>query len=114
MALIKKVIGKFKDEACGKQIDEFVGLRAKLYSFKLADKEYKKCKGIKKSVVKNAITHGDYKQCLFTRAAQRRTMTVIQSHKHDVYTGMINNAEDDKRIIMEDGINTLAYGHYRL
>jgi len=28
----KKVIGMFKDEASGKQIEEFVGLRAKLYS----------------------------------------------------------------------------------
>ena len=30
-----KVIGMFKDEACGKQIEEFVGLRAKLYSYKM-------------------------------------------------------------------------------
>ena len=33
----KKVIGTFKDEACGKQITFFVGLRAKLYSYKLDD-----------------------------------------------------------------------------
>ena len=30
----KKVIGKFEDEAAGKQITHFVGLRPKLYSFK--------------------------------------------------------------------------------
>ena len=47
----KKVLGMFKDEACGKQIEEFVGLRAKLYSYKLADEEHKKCKGVKKKVV---------------------------------------------------------------
>lgn len=35
----KKVIGKFKGEAAGKQITHFVGLRPKLYSFKLSDKE---------------------------------------------------------------------------
>ena len=31
----KKVIGKFEDEAAGKQITHFVGLRAKLYSYKI-------------------------------------------------------------------------------
>ena len=45
-------------------------------------------------------------------------MVVIQPHKHDIYTEEMNkvalSAEDDKRIIQEDGINTLAYGHYRL
>ena len=31
----KKVLGMFKDEAAGKNIKEFVGLRAKLYSYKM-------------------------------------------------------------------------------
>ena len=33
----KKVLGKFKDETAGKVIDEFVGLRAKLYSYKMLE-----------------------------------------------------------------------------
>ena len=45
-------------------------------------------------------------------------MNVIRSHLHDVYTEEVNkvalSAEDDKRVIMEDGIHTLAYGHYSL
>ena len=32
-----KVVGMFKDEAGGKQIVEFFGLRAKLYSYKILD-----------------------------------------------------------------------------
>ena len=45
----KKVLGMFKDEAGGKVIDEFVGLRAKLYSNKMFEgEESKKCKGVKK------------------------------------------------------------------
>ena len=45
----KKVLGMFKDEAGGKVIDEFVGLRAKLYSYKmLGGEESKKCKRVKK------------------------------------------------------------------
>ena len=56
--LNKKVLGMFKDEAGGKVIDEFVGLRAKLYSYKMQEgEESKKCKGGKKSVVKKSITH---------------------------------------------------------
>ena len=35
--LNSKVLGMFKDEASGKQIVEFVGLRAKLYSYKMLD-----------------------------------------------------------------------------
>ena len=31
------MLGMFKDEACGKQIVEFVGLRAKLYSYIMLD-----------------------------------------------------------------------------
>ena len=46
----------FKDEACGKQIVEFVGLRAKLYSYKMLDgSEYKKCKGVTNNVQKGVF-----------------------------------------------------------
>ena len=45
---IKKVIGKFKDEAAGKPIIEFVGLKSKMYSFKTATKNNKTAKGVKK------------------------------------------------------------------
>ena len=44
-------------------------------------------------------------------------MNVIRSHLHDIYTEQNNkvalSADDDKRIIMEDGVSTLAYGHYK-
>src|SRR5271167_4813269 len=78
----KKVIGMFKDEASDKQIEEFVGLRAKLYSYKMFDdgKENKKCKGIKKNVVKKSIIHEDYKDCLFTKKQQYRQMNVFRSY----------------------------------
>ena len=43
----------FKDEACGKHIVEFVGLRAKLYFYKMLDgSEDKKCEGVIKNVTK--------------------------------------------------------------
>ena len=54
----KKVIGKFKDEVAGRQIPHFVGLRPKLYSFKVEDRGLTtKCKGIKKNVILNMRLH---------------------------------------------------------
>ena len=37
----KRVVGKFKDEAAGKQITHFVGLRPKLYKLKTTQKRVK-------------------------------------------------------------------------
>ena len=117
--LNKKVLGMFKDEAAGEVIDEFVGLRAKLYSYKMLEgEESKKCKGVKKSVVKKSITHENYKKCLFTGKDQLRKMNVIRSYRHEVYTEEVNKValcpSDDKRHILEDGAHTLALGHYRI
>ena len=128
----KKVIGMFKDEAGGEVITKFVGLRAKNYAYSydhligLASllflfgedgAEQKKCKGIKKCVTKNNITFKDYETCLFTNINQLRKMNVFRSHLHDVYSEEVNkialSANDDKRIILKDGINTLAHGHFR-
>ena len=115
--LNKKVIGIFKDEAGGKIITEFVGLRAKNYSFVCDAKENKKCKGIKKCVTKNNICHEDYKNCLLTNVNQLRKMNVFRSHLHDVYSEEVNkialSANDDKRIILEDGIHTLAHFYFK-
>ena len=107
----------FKDEAGGKIIDEFVGLRAKLYSYKMLEgEESKKCKGVKKLVVKNSITHENYKNCLFTGKEQLRKINVIRSHKHDIYTEEVNkitlSSSDDKRYILEG--QTFALGNYRI
>ena len=56
----KKVIGKFKDEAAGIPITEFVGLRSKMYSYiKDNQKVGKTAKGIKKNIIKNNIKHED-------------------------------------------------------
>ena len=115
----KKVLGMFKDEAAGKRIKEFVGLRAKLYSFIMEDgKENKRCKGVKKQVVKNSITHEDYKTCLRTGKEQLRKQNILRSYEHEVFTEEVNkvalSALDDKRYILKDGIHTLAWGHHKI
>ena len=66
IGLNKKVIGLMKDELGGAIMTEFAALRPKLYSYrKLDGSEDKKCKGIKKCVVKKTLTFEDYKNCLF-------------------------------------------------
>ena len=46
----------FKDEAGGKVIDEFVGLRTKLYSYEMLEgEESKKCKGVKNRWLKRVL-----------------------------------------------------------
>ena len=51
--LNSKVLEIFKDKAGGKQVVEFVGLRAKLYSYKVLDgSEDKRCKGVTNNVTK--------------------------------------------------------------
>ena len=111
--LNKKVIGMFKDEVAGKQITHFIGLRPKLYSFKIEeDKSVKKCKGIKKSVVSKGITFEHYFDCLFTGEKQMRSMKIIQSKYHDIYSKEVNkialSCEDDKRIVLSNKVDTQA------
>ncbi|XP_022777903.1 uncharacterized protein LOC111319374 [Stylophora pistillata] len=112
----KKVIGMFNDEAGGKIIEKFIGLRAKLYSYKMFEdgKEEKKCKGVKKGVVESTICYDDYERCLFDGEKQLRKMNTLRSRKHDMFMEEINkvalSADDDKRIILPDKIHTHAIG----
>lgn len=113
----KAVLGKFKDEAGGRAIIKFVGLRPKLYSYVMnSGVEKKTCKGIKTNVIKNDITFNDYLTCLKTRKEKMVKVNNIRNHKHELYSERMNkialSANDDKRHICEDGVNTLAYGHY--
>ena len=110
----KKVIGAFKDEVAGKQITHFVGLRPKLYSYKVEDeKELKKCKGIKKNVIKKKLDFDDYVKCLFTGEKEMRKMKIIKSEKHDIFSKEVNKValsnQDDKRCVLKDCIHTLAF-----
>ena len=47
-----------------------------------------------------------------------RSMNIIRSHKHEIFTETVNkialSANDDKRVIREDGIHTFAHGHAAL
>ena len=71
-----------KGELNGEIIEEFVGLREKMYSLKTKEEEMKKEKGVKKNVVKKDISHQDYVDCLFEERKFMHTMQTIRSFKH--------------------------------
>ena len=109
----KKVIGKFKDEAAGRQITHFVGLCPKLYSFKIEEKgEIRKAKGVKKNVIKKSLTFEVFKKCLLPEEEVMKEMNIIRSKNHEIFSMKVNkvalSANDDKRLICKNKIDTLA------
>ena len=117
IGLNKKVIGLMKDELGGEIMEEFVTLRPEMYSYRTSEKESKKCKGIKKCVVRKTITFEDYKNCLFSGETSYRSQLMFRSSKHKIQTLEVNKVvlsrEDDKRITI-DGIRSLARGQFQL
>ena len=112
----KKVIGLMKDELGGEIMKEFISLRPKMYSYRVGNAEPKKCKGIKKCVVKKTITFDDYKKCLFEGRNLYKSQLLFRSDKHEIRTLEANklplNSQDDKRISI-DGIASHALGHHK-
>ena len=72
---------------------EFVTLRPKLYSYrKLDGAEDKKCKGIKKFIVKKTLSFEDHKNCLLNPTDVYRSQLMFRSSKHEVHTIEVNKA----------------------
>ena len=125
-----KVIGGFKFENGANMMVVFTGLRPKMYTFKMETKyekekkddkiketemridEEKKAKGVKKCVIKITLTLEDYKKCLFSEEKFMRDMNIFRTKYHDIYSPTVNkvalSANDDKRLICPNKINTLA------
>ncbi|KAJ4450849.1 hypothetical protein ANN_02280 [Periplaneta americana] len=112
----KGVLGKFKDEIPNSHIDEFVGLKAKVYALKCSDFEIKKLKGVKKSVIRNELAFDDYATCREFDITTYTKNNTIRSYFHNVFTMCVNkvtlNSFDDKRVVLQDGINTVPHGFY--
>ena len=117
MGLNKKVIGLMKDELGGEIMTGFVTLRPKMYAYKTGSAECKKCKGIKKCVVKKTISFDDYKACLFSGEISYRPQLMFRYSKHKVKMLEFNKlalSRDDDKLITVNGISSLARGHYNV
>ena len=104
-----------KDEFKEKIISEFVGLKSKMYSLiAVDDEEVKKAKGVDKNIVKK-IRHEEFVDVLFNKGMIRHNMKRIQSKLFKIGTYDVCKISlsyfDDKRYILDDGINSLAYFH---
>ena len=99
-----------KDEFNGNKIDEFVGLKSKMYSLISNNMEMNKAKGINLK-----SKHKEYVNVLFNKIILRHKMKRILSERYNIGSYVINKISlscyDDKRFILNDGINSLAYGH---
>src|SRR3989442_10284242 len=100
-----------KDECGGAKPVEFVGLRAKMYSLLLpGNKEKSTAKGVKRS-------HAQ-KNCLQNEEQTKETFYILRSKNHIIETTQVTKCAlscyDDKRFLLPDTTDTVAYGHYKL
>lgn len=128
-------MGKFKDECSGNIMTEFIGLRSKMYTYKIQDETFedetvedetvedgtvviKKLKGVRKPCLDNKITFEDYYDSLFNKKEKVVSMNLIRSKKHTIFSVKQNklalSSKDEKRCILENKINTLPFGHYSI
>ena len=107
-----------KDERAGVPLEEFVGLRPKIYSMKFSNQENKTAKEISKHVVKQTLRHHAYKECLFNQTTIMIKMHLIRSFNHRLYSVSVNKLGlcpfDDKQYVTLNGHDTVAHGHYRV
>ena len=119
----KAILGKFKDEAGGKAISKFIGLRSKMYTYEICDSSSSstttvcKAKGFSKSAINSSISLNDY---LLSHSVSKNlsvSMNFLRSFEHTIFTCTQSkfglSGADTKRYICSDNVHTLAYGHWR-
>ena len=111
----KKMIGLMKDELGGKIITKFEAYRPKTYLYLMVDdREAKKAKETKKSVIKKILKFNDYKDCLLNSEIILNSQQIFKSERQTVYTEEINkillSSNDDKRLQTNDRITSYPYG----
>ena len=83
-----KIPGKFKDETNGCPVEEFCGIRPKMYSIKYfrngESSEKGTAKGVQRSHKKKHITHQNYHDCLFNEEEREQKVEArtIRARKH--------------------------------
>lgn len=110
----KQVPGYWKDEARGRVIAEFIGLRSKMYSVLFADDDAKaKAKGLP-----SAPAHEAYRAALTATGHDTVTFESVRCTDHQVQVETVTRRGlcpcDGKRFVLDDGISTLPHGHHSI
>ena len=114
----KDIPGFFKDETKSIPICQFCGLRAKCYSIITDNDKQKLATAGIKACIHKKLTHDKFLEVIHKNNSFNITQTTINSSKHTLYTikktrtGL--SAFDVKRYILDDGISTLPFGHFRV
>ena len=102
-------------------IEEFCGLRSKMYSIlKAGGKEKKAANGVLTQVKNDVITHEDYRDVLIDQKVRFHGGTKIHHEEHQLYTvdvakKSLSPYNDKKWITYNDGEFTCySYGHYKI
>ena len=118
----KKKLGKFKDELHSLTLEDFIGLRPKCYSLMFRGenmnlKQKQVAKGTKRSVKDRYLRHCHFEDVLQNLTQVYVNQNTIQSRHHSLgnfhQTRVSLTAFDTKRFILDNGVNTLAHGHFR-
>ena len=115
----KDIVGAFKPECGNKYIKSFVGLKSKMYSYTLTNgKVCNKSKGTKRYVVNDYLRHENYLNVFKNSSSLKIDQRILQSKQHQIFqikqTKLGLSAYDDKNYWLDDGMNTLSFGNYKL
>ena len=122
----RKVPGKFSDERPHEIIKEVIALKPKMYSLRTKtllcpniqkDRHSATVKGVSRSA-KKKISHDDFMGVLKNQNATTCINRSIRSFNRTLYSIEVKKrslfAYDDKKFILENGIDTLSYGHHSI
>ena len=112
---IKKVPLTMTDEFQGKILREVVCLRSKLYSIDYVGGKKQSIKGIQRSITKT-LNHELFRNCLYSKKVIK-AMTQLRSQYNQIVVNEIVKVAissfDDERFLLENGVSSLAYEHYK-
>ena len=109
------MVGKVEGETAGVAIEEFVGLKPKVYSYLVDDNsEHKKAKRVNKNVVAT-ISHNEYKDVLLNKKCLRHSVNRNQSKDQKIGIYEIYKISFDffdyEICIQNNGCDRLAIGY---